>query len=80
MLAEARSDAWAVAAHLGFTDAANFGRYSWEYTGLIPVAFAASPSSGPPARSAARHLIYTIDALTFDDKREVRGPEKRSLA
>ena len=37
----ARWDARAVAAHLGFTDPANFGRFFRDRTGLTPAAFAA---------------------------------------
>ncbi|MFD9118028.1 helix-turn-helix domain-containing protein [Streptomyces bottropensis] len=41
LLGAARWDARAVAAHLGFTDSANFGRFFRDRTGLTPAAFAA---------------------------------------
>ncbi|MFG2799905.1 helix-turn-helix domain-containing protein [Streptomyces pseudovenezuelae] len=41
LLGAARWDARAVAAHLGFTDPANFGRFFRDRTGLTPAAFAA---------------------------------------
>ncbi|QCD53675.1 helix-turn-helix domain-containing protein [Streptomyces hawaiiensis] len=41
LLGGARWDARAVAAHLGFTDPANFGRFFRDRTGLTPAAFAA---------------------------------------
>ncbi|MFI6699558.1 helix-turn-helix domain-containing protein [Streptomyces sp. NPDC050509] len=41
LLAGAGWDARAVAAHLGFTDPANFGRFFRGHTGLTPAAFAA---------------------------------------
>ncbi|MEU4250927.1 AraC family transcriptional regulator [Amycolatopsis sp. NPDC026612] len=41
LLGVARWDARAVAAHLGFTDPANFGRFFRDRTGLTPAAFAA---------------------------------------
>nr|WSZ17357.1 AraC family transcriptional regulator [Streptomyces canus] len=40
LLGAARWDARAVAAHLGFTDPANFGRFFRDRTGLTPAAFA----------------------------------------
>ncbi len=40
LLTDARWDARAVAAHLGFTDPANFGRFFRDRTGLTPAAFA----------------------------------------
>ncbi|WP_133888647.1 AraC family transcriptional regulator [Streptomyces sp. BK208] len=41
LLGDARWDARAVAAHLGFTDPANFGRFFRDRTGIPPAAFAA---------------------------------------
>ncbi|WP_417159301.1 helix-turn-helix domain-containing protein [Streptomyces bottropensis] len=41
LLGAARWDARAVAAHLGFTDSANFGRFFRDRTGLTPATFAA---------------------------------------
>ncbi|WP_328413180.1 AraC family transcriptional regulator [Streptomyces violaceus] len=41
LLGNARWDARSVAAHLGFTDPANFGRFFRDRTGLTPAAFAA---------------------------------------
>ncbi|MFG2590413.1 helix-turn-helix domain-containing protein [Streptomyces sp. NPDC048438] len=41
LLGAARWDARSVAAHLGFTDPANFGRFFRDRTGLTPAAFAA---------------------------------------
>ncbi|WP_406004880.1 AraC family transcriptional regulator [Streptomyces sp. NBC_00637] len=41
LLGAARWDAQAVAAHLGFTDPANFGRFFRDRTGLTPATFAA---------------------------------------
>ncbi|WP_280417586.1 helix-turn-helix domain-containing protein [Nocardia carnea] len=41
LLGDARWDAQAVAAHLGFSDPANFGRFFRGHTGLTPAAFAA---------------------------------------
>lgn len=41
LLGGARWEARAVAAHLGFTDPANFGRFVRDRTGLAPAAFAA---------------------------------------
>ncbi|MEV7045538.1 AraC family transcriptional regulator [Amycolatopsis sp. NPDC051061] len=50
LLGSARWDARAVAAHLGFTDPANFGRFFRGRTGLTPAAFAAdgAPTVPPP--------------------------------
>ncbi|OUD04140.1 AraC family transcriptional regulator [Streptomyces swartbergensis] len=41
LLGHSRWTAHAVAAHLGFTDAANFGRFFRHHTGLTPAAYAA---------------------------------------
>ncbi|WP_159031134.1 helix-turn-helix domain-containing protein, partial [Streptomyces acidiscabies] len=46
LLGAARWDARAVAAHLGFTDPANFGRFFRDRTGLTPAAFAARANAG----------------------------------
>jgi AraC-like DNA-binding protein len=40
LLGDANWTAHAVAAHLGFTDAANFGRFFRHHTGLTPAAYA----------------------------------------
>ncbi len=48
LLAGARWDARAVAAHLGFTDPANFGRFFRDRTGLTPAAFAARDATTDP--------------------------------
>ncbi|WP_327694696.1 helix-turn-helix domain-containing protein [Streptomyces sp. NBC_00459] len=45
LLAGARWDARTVAAHLGFTDPANFGRFFRDRTGLTPAAFAAGEAT-----------------------------------
>jgi len=42
LLGNARSTPQAVAAQLGFTDAANFGRFFRQYVGLTPAAYAAT--------------------------------------
>lgn len=48
LLRHARWEARAVAAHLGFSDPANFGRFFRDRTGLTPAAFAArSATTGP---------------------------------
>ncbi|WP_344939083.1 AraC family transcriptional regulator [Actinomadura miaoliensis] len=63
LLGGAGWDARSVAAHLGFTDPANFGRFFRDRTGLTPSAFAASEAtvapyaergSGPRGRSGSR--------------------------
>lgn len=48
LLGSARWDARAVAAHLGFTDPANFGRFFRDRTGLTPAAFAARETTPHP--------------------------------
>lgn len=48
LLGSARWDARTVAAHLGFTDRANFGRFFRDRTGLTPAAFAASEAPTHP--------------------------------
>ncbi len=48
LLGDARWDARTVAAHLGFTDPANFGRFFRDRTGLTPAAFAARDSTTRP--------------------------------
>ncbi|MFD8250997.1 helix-turn-helix domain-containing protein [Streptomyces werraensis] len=48
LLGGARWDARAVAAHLGFTDPANFGRFFRDRTGLTPGAFAAREAVPDP--------------------------------
>jgi len=48
LLGGARWNARAVAVHLGFTDAANFGRFFRERTGLTPAAFAAGDATTDP--------------------------------
>jgi AraC-like DNA-binding protein len=48
LLGGARWDARAVAAHLGFTDPANFGRFFRDRTGLTPAAFAAGETTTDP--------------------------------
>ncbi|MFD5159435.1 helix-turn-helix domain-containing protein [Streptomyces hawaiiensis] len=48
LLAGAGWDARAVAAHLGFTDPANFGRFFRAHTGLTPTAFAAGEAAVAP--------------------------------
>lgn len=54
LLGEARWDARSVAAHLGFTDPANFGRFFRDRTGLTPGAFAArDATTGPGAERGA---------------------------
>ena len=45
LLGNARWTPQAVAAHLGFTDAANFGRFFRQYVGLTPAAYAARDTS-----------------------------------
>jgi len=45
LLGGAGWDARAVAAHLGFTDPANFGRFFRDRTGLTPAAFAAGEAT-----------------------------------
>jgi AraC-like DNA-binding protein len=52
LLGAARWDARTVAAHLGFTDPANFGRFFRDRTGLTPAAFAAGEATTvtPPLR------------------------------
>ncbi len=48
LLGNARWEARSVAAHLGFSDPANFGRFFRDRTGLTPAAFAArSTTTGP---------------------------------
>jgi AraC-like DNA-binding protein len=57
LLGAAQWDARSVAAHLGFTDPANFGRFFRDRTGLTPAAFAArgastaGPGCAPNTRS-----------------------------
>ncbi|MCQ9130226.1 helix-turn-helix domain-containing protein [Streptomyces sp. IBSBF 2807] len=46
LLGDGRWDARAVAAQLGFSDPANFGRFFRDRTGLTPAAFAASEAAG----------------------------------
>lgn len=46
LLGDGRWDARAVAAQLGFSDPANFGRFFRDRTGLTPAAFAASEAPG----------------------------------
>ncbi|MER6016292.1 helix-turn-helix domain-containing protein [Streptomyces bluensis] len=48
LLGGARWDARAVAAHLGFTDPANFGRFFRDRTGLTPAAFATREATTGP--------------------------------
>ncbi|MET8991769.1 AraC family transcriptional regulator [Nonomuraea wenchangensis] len=48
LLGGARWEARAVAAHLGFTDPANFGRFFRDRTGITPVAFAARAMTTDP--------------------------------
>ncbi|WP_077059300.1 AraC family transcriptional regulator [Streptomyces sp. MP131-18] len=48
LLGHARWDARAVAAHLGFTDPANFGRFFRDRTGTTPAAFAARDVTTDP--------------------------------
>ncbi|QNP74780.1 helix-turn-helix transcriptional regulator [Streptomyces roseirectus] len=48
LLGTARWEARAVAAHLGFTDPANFGRFFRDRTGLTPTAFAARERTPTP--------------------------------
>jgi AraC-like DNA-binding protein len=48
LLGGARWDARNVAAHLGFTDPANFGRFFRDRTGLTPAAFAAREATSVP--------------------------------
>ncbi len=48
LLGEGRWDARAVAAQLGFTDPANFGRFFRDRTGLTPAAFAAREAASRP--------------------------------
>ncbi|MFJ8141237.1 helix-turn-helix domain-containing protein [Streptomyces sp. NPDC096013] len=48
LLSGARWDARTVAAHLGFTDPANFGRFFRDRTGLTPAAFAAGGTTTHP--------------------------------
>ncbi|MET8162973.1 AraC family transcriptional regulator [Streptomyces sp. NPDC005329] len=48
LLRGARWDARAVAAHLGFTDPANFGRFFRDRTGLTPAAYAARDTTPDP--------------------------------
>ncbi|UOB07663.1 AraC family transcriptional regulator [Streptomyces sp. HP-A2021] len=48
LLGGARWTARAVAAHLGFTDPANFGRFFRGHTGLSPAAFAAEEATSTP--------------------------------
>ena len=48
LLTDARWDARAVAAHLGFTDPANFGRFFRDRTGVTPAAFAAQDATAGP--------------------------------
>ncbi|MEU3739964.1 AraC family transcriptional regulator [Streptomyces sp. NPDC032198] len=48
LLGSARWDARAVAAHLGFTDPSNFGRFFRDRTGLTPAAFAARETTPHP--------------------------------
>lgn len=48
LLGGAGWDAQAVAAHLGFTDPANFGRFFRGHTGLTPAAFAAREAPAGP--------------------------------
>lgn len=48
LLGDARWDARAVAAHLGFTDPANFGRFFRDRTGIPPAAFAAREATTGP--------------------------------
>jgi AraC-like DNA-binding protein len=48
LLGGAQWDARTVAAHLGFTDAANFGRFFRDRTGLTPAAFAAREATSVP--------------------------------
>ncbi|MEV2253829.1 AraC family transcriptional regulator [Streptomyces sp. NPDC050147] len=48
LLGGAEWDARAVAAHLGFTDPANFGRFFSGHTGLTPAAFAAGEATNAP--------------------------------
>ncbi|MGW1564709.1 helix-turn-helix domain-containing protein [Streptomyces sp. NPDC002144] len=48
LLGGARWDARAVAAHLGFTDPANFGRFFRDRTGLTPAACAAREATAGP--------------------------------
>ncbi|MGW2955676.1 helix-turn-helix domain-containing protein [Streptomyces eurythermus] len=48
LLGHARWDARAVAAHLGFSDPANFGRFFRDRTGLTPGAFAAGEDTTGP--------------------------------
>ncbi|RFC71024.1 AraC family transcriptional regulator [Streptomyces sp. AcE210] len=48
LLGSARWDARSVAAHLGFTDPANFGRFFRDRTGLTPATFAARDTTAHP--------------------------------
>ncbi|MFJ3213014.1 helix-turn-helix domain-containing protein [Streptomyces flaveolus] len=48
LLGSARWDARSVAAHLGFTDPANFGRFFRDRTGLTPAAFAGRDATAGP--------------------------------
>jgi len=48
LLGSARWDARSVAVHLGFTDAANLGRFFRDRTGLTPAAFAARDTTTHP--------------------------------
>jgi AraC-like DNA-binding protein len=48
LLGSARWDARNVAAHLGFTDPANFGRFIRDRTGLTPAALAAREAASDP--------------------------------
>ncbi|WP_318216700.1 AraC family transcriptional regulator [Streptomyces sp. SCL15-6] len=48
LLGSAQWDARSVAAHLGFTDPANFGRFFRDRTGLTPAAFAARDATTGP--------------------------------
>ncbi|GAA4977029.1 AraC family transcriptional regulator [Streptomyces hyderabadensis] len=48
LLGHARWEARAVAAHLGFSDPANFGRFFRDRTGLTPAAFAARDTTTGP--------------------------------
>jgi AraC-like DNA-binding protein len=60
LLGHAQWTAHAVAAHLGFTDAANFGRFFRHHTGVTPAAYMSchtmTPDTGPASDSAPLHL------------------------
>jgi AraC-like DNA-binding protein len=74
LLGGARWDARTVAAHLGFTDPANFGRFFRDRTGLTPAAFATREAPPVPLLSSVE------DAGVRDGPRRARPrkPVERS--